>query len=141
MTGDGQAKLIALLDDLEIEKRAAFVFRLSKVANAPREHRRGAEDVRHAFGHLRSRACRCEQRSPSLEASTLIFSLERAGDEGKPSFHTLMMPASSSRNSQRCLAACGNSIQDDRVRSTSRQADGRSAAAMYSLKVSPGTNG
>jgi len=96
MTGDGQAKLIVLLDDLEVEKRAAFVFRLSKVANALREHRGRAEDVRHAFGHLRSRDSRHEQRSPDVEASTLIFSLERAGDLGEPSFHTLMMPFSSS---------------------------------------------
>jgi hypothetical protein len=37
MTGDGQSKLIALLDDLEVEKLAAIVFGRSEIANALRE--------------------------------------------------------------------------------------------------------
>ncbi len=58
VTGDDQPKLIALLDDLKVEKRAASALSRSKVASALREHRRRAEDVRHALGHLCPRGSR-----------------------------------------------------------------------------------
>jgi hypothetical protein len=37
MTGDGQSKLVALLDDLEVEKLAAVMFGRSEIANTLRE--------------------------------------------------------------------------------------------------------